>query len=33
MGLQDGSTETGTDVTVEPCDGTADQEFLISSAA
>ncbi|GAA5701536.1 hypothetical protein Save01_02348 [Streptomyces avermitilis] len=33
VGLRDDSTETGADVTVEPCDGTADQEFLISSAA
>ncbi|MGW7042165.1 helix-turn-helix domain-containing protein [Streptomyces avermitilis] len=33
VGMRDDSTETGADVTVEPCDGTADQEFLISSAA
>ncbi|MFJ5726264.1 helix-turn-helix domain-containing protein [Streptomyces sp. NPDC093149] len=33
VGLRNDSTETGADVTVEPCDGTADQEFLISSAA
>ncbi|MCX4906522.1 helix-turn-helix domain-containing protein [Streptomyces sp. NBC_00878] len=33
VGLRDDSTKTGADVTVKPCDGTADQEFLISSAA
>ncbi|WP_159074144.1 helix-turn-helix domain-containing protein [Streptomyces dioscori] len=33
VGLRDASTRTGADVTVEPCDGTANQEFLISSAA
>ncbi|WP_328491748.1 helix-turn-helix domain-containing protein [Streptomyces sp. NBC_00414] len=33
VGLRDDSTKAGADVTVEPCDGTADQEFLISSAA
>ncbi|MFL1898115.1 RICIN domain-containing protein [Streptomyces tauricus] len=33
VGLRDDSTKTGADVTVERCDGTANQEFLISSAA
>ncbi|WP_221357151.1 helix-turn-helix domain-containing protein [Streptomyces beigongshangae] len=33
VGLRGNSTRTGADVMVEPCDGTADQEFLISSVA
>jgi hypothetical protein len=33
VGLRDDSTETGADATVEPCNGTTDQEFLIRAAA
>ncbi|MDJ1136964.1 helix-turn-helix domain-containing protein [Streptomyces iconiensis] len=33
VGLRDDSTETGADMTVEPCSGAPDQEFLISAAA
>ncbi|MFB7495685.1 helix-turn-helix domain-containing protein [Streptomyces sp. NPDC056161] len=33
VGLRDDATESGADVTMEPCNGATDQEFLIRTAA